>query len=156
MAMADTLRAYLDARGIRYELVSHPPTADSMSTAALAHVPGDRLAKSVVLEDDRGYLLVVLPSTHRLHLGRLHKALHRALGLATESEVERLFADCQRGAVPAAGQAYGVETLVDESLADCPEVYFEAGDHSALVHLSGPEFERLMQGLPHGCYSRHV
>lgn len=156
MAMASTLRAYLEERGIHYDLVSHPLTADSMSTAALAHVPGDQLAKSVVLEDERGYLMVVLPSTHRVRLGTLHKSLHRPLGLATERELARLFADCKTGAVPAVGQAYGLETMVEDSFGDCPDVYFEAGDHAALVHLSGREFGRLMEGLPHGQFSRHI
>ena len=68
-----------------------------METAAEAHVPGDRLIKCVVIEDYQGYLLVALPSTHRLELGQLHRQLQRNLGLATESELVGLFKDCEIG-----------------------------------------------------------
>jgi Ala-tRNA(Pro) deacylase len=156
MAMANTLRTYLDVRGIHYDRTTHPRTADSMHTAAAAHVPGDHLAKSVVLKDEQGYVMVVLPSTRRVALGRLHKTLDRFLGLATERELASLFADCETGAIPPVGDAYGVATVVDESLAGCPDVYFESGDHVELLHLSGREFDRLTHDLPHGQFARHV
>jgi Ala-tRNA(Pro) deacylase len=156
MAMASTLRTYLDEHGIDYELVSHPHSDSSMRTAALAHVPGHQLAKSVLLEDEDGYLLVVLPSTRRVRLGLLHKQLERSLGLATEPELGALFPDCEAGAIPPVGEAYGIPTLLDDSLRGCAEIYFEAGDHSELVRLSGREFQRMMEGLPHGRFSRHV
>jgi Ala-tRNA(Pro) deacylase len=156
MTMASTLRTYLDEHGIDYELVSHPHSESSMRTAALAHVPGHQLAKSVLLEDEDGYLLVVLPSTRRVRLGLLHKQLERPLGLATEPELGALFPDCETGAIPPVGEAYGIPTLLDDSLRGCAEIYFEAGDHNALVRLSGREFQRMMEGLPHGRFSRHI
>ena len=48
-------------------------------------------------------------------------------------------------AVPALGPAYGLETLVDESLLGVPEVWFEAGDHTTLVRVSGAAFRTLME-----------
>lgn len=156
MGMANTLQEYLEQRGIDYELISHPHSDSSMHTAQLAHVRGDQLAKSVVLEDDGGYLMVVVPSTHHVQLGELHKQLDRSLGLATEAELGALFPDCETGAIPPVGDAYGMQTMLDESLAACKDIYFEAGDHSELVHLSGQEFQRLMEGIPRGRFSRHA
>jgi Ala-tRNA(Pro) deacylase len=156
MAMANMLRAYLDKHGIHYDLLPHPRTADSMRTAEVAHVPGDQVAKSVVLRDERGYLMVVLPATRRVALGQLHKTLDRYLGLATEQELGVLFTDCEAGAVPAVGDAYGIATMVDESLEGCPDVYIESGDHEQLLHLTGAEFAWLTHELPHGRFSRHV
>lgn len=156
MGIAITLQEHLDERGIDYELVRHPPSYSSMQTAALAHVPGHQLAKSVLLEDEDGYLMVVVPSTHRVRLGLLHKQLERPLGLATEPELGDLFPDCETGAIPPVGEAYGIPTLLDDSLRGCSDIYFEAGDHSELVHLSGREFQRMMEDVPHGRFSRHI
>jgi hypothetical protein len=39
-------------RGVRYDVVSHAHSHRQRGDGELAHVPGDRLAKSVVLEDD--------------------------------------------------------------------------------------------------------
>jgi Ala-tRNA(Pro) deacylase len=58
----------------------------------------------------------------------------------------RLFADCDRGAVPPVGEAYGIPTVWDDSLGDLPDVYFEGGDHRTLIHMSGPDFAELMRG----------
>jgi len=156
MAIARTIQEFLASHDVDYELVEHPRSVTSMRTAQAAHIPGERLAKSVLLEDDTGYLMAVIPSTHRVDLGKLHLQLKRRVGLAVENEVAELFGDCDRGAIPAIGAAYRVEAIVDDSLLQQPDVYFEAGDHEALVHMSGKEFSLLMAGLRHGGFTRHA
>jgi len=156
MAISERLAGYLHDQAVTFDVVAHRHTASSLETAHAAHVSGDRLAKTVVLEDDSGYLLAVLPATCRLDLGELHRRLNRPLGLATESEVARLFEDCEPGAVPAFGAAYGLETVVDERLAEEPDVYVEAGDHERLVHLSGEDFDALLEDASRATFSRHL
>jgi len=145
MASAARLQDYMAQHGIRYELVVHPHSQSSMETAELAHVPGARLAKSVVLEDDDGYVMAVLPSTHHVKLGKLSRELNRTLRLATEDELAPLFADCEKGAIPPVGLAYGMTTIVDDSLAEQPEIYFEAGDHQTLFRVRRDAFITLME-----------
>jgi Ala-tRNA(Pro) deacylase len=156
MAIALTLKSFLREHHVDYDVVAHPRTLTSMETAAEAHVPGDRLIKCVVIEDDQGYLMVALPSTHRLDLGQLHRQLQRNLGLATESELVGLFKDCEIGAIPPIGPAYGIEIVVDDSLLQENDVYFEAGDHEELIHVSGKQFQDLITGARHGRFSHHL
>lgn len=153
MAIALTLLEYLEWEGVDYELLSHPFVTGSTRTAATAHVPGKQFAKGVVLEDEKGYLLAVLPATHKIDLDSLNRALNRHLTLANEKEVEDLFDDCSRGAVPPVAAAYGYEAVLDDSLDNCPDVYFEAGDHAELVHVSGDEFKYMMKQARHGHFS---
>jgi Ala-tRNA(Pro) deacylase len=148
MSISGRLRDYIERKGTPYETVPHHRTATSRQSALAAHVPGSRMAKSVVLHHGSGYSLAVLPSTHRVELGALQEILDRPLGLASEDEVATLFDDCDIGAVPPIGEAYDVPVVVDESLADDADVYFEGGDHRTLVHVSGDEFSRLMYGMP--------
>jgi hypothetical protein len=35
-------------------------------------------------------------------------------------------------------------------------VYFEAGDHTDVIHMRGDDFRKLMQGVHHGHFSRHM
>ncbi len=156
MSMSHTLEQFLESRHISYEVVRHAPTRNSMFTAAEAHVPGDRLAKSVVLHDAMGYVVAVVPSTHRVDLGRLDRQLRRRLGLADEDELPQLFGDCQPGAVPPVGPAFGLTTIVDDSLIEQPDIYFEAGDHEGLVHMSRTQFGSLMTGAERGRFSHHI
>lgn len=155
MEIAGTLQRYLDLQGVDYELVEHPYAGDSMHTSQAAHIPGAQLAKAVLLEDEDGYLLAALPASRHLQLGTVHHLLKRRLGLADERELHDHFTDCEDGAIPALGAAYGIDTLVDDALLACEDVYVEAGDHRHLVHVSGETFRRLVGAAPHGDLTHH-
>ncbi len=150
MGMAATLQRYLIRQGVDYDVVAHPQTGCSLETAQAAHIPGGRLAKGVILEDEVGYLMAVVPASRHLRLGAVRALLHRNVDLATEPELEALFEDCAPGAVPPLGPAYGLETVVDESLAEQPELYFEAGDHEELVHVPTERFFELLGSAHRG------
>jgi Ala-tRNA(Pro) deacylase len=146
--MAMKLADYLRTHPVQYDLVKHPPTGNSLESAAATQVPADRIAKAVVLEDDERFLIAVLPASRKVDLEALRSCTGRMLRLATEAEVGERFADCAPGAVPPIGQAYGIETVWDEKLAREPEVYFEAGDHETLVHVHTDDFVRLLADAP--------
>ena len=127
--------------------------ADNLLDRRRRHVPGDRLAKSVVLEDDDGLVMAVLPSTFHIKLGRLSRQLDRKLRLASESDLPALFGDCELGAIPAVGPAYGMLTVIDKNLGAQPEIYFEAGDHEELIHMKQEEFTILMHDAVDGGFA---
>src|SRR5882757_10585627 len=144
MTIPTSVHDFLDREGVQYEVIAHASTRDAAHTAEAARVPGGRLVKSVVLEDDSGYLMAIIPASHRLDLQAIGRELSRELVLANERELAELFEDCEPGAVPPLGQAYGIDVVVDRNLTDTPDVYFEAGDHLSVIHVSGQDFRRLM------------
>ena len=149
MALALTLRKYLAENGVAYDLLPHTHTSSSMNTAGAAHIEAECLAKSVILEDEDGYLMAIVPATKHVKIGKVNKALNRHMGLATEPELESIFFDCELGAIPAIGNAYSMETIVDDHLSEQPDIYLEAGDHEDLVHIKGSSFRRLMKHSAH-------
>jgi hypothetical protein len=70
MTIASRLKDYIDGKGISYDTVAHHRTSTTRQSAVAAHVPGSRMAKSVVVHHELGYALAVVPSTHRIELGR--------------------------------------------------------------------------------------
>lgn len=156
MGIAMRLKNYLEQQGVAYEILTHHRTTSSLAAAQAANVPAGSLAKPVILEDDEGYVMAVLPANCRLELGSLHQMLHRRLGLATEQELADLFNDCELGAIPPVGEAYGLEMVVDDSLASQPDIYFEGGDHRALLHVRHTDLAGLMPGARHGHISHRV
>jgi Ala-tRNA(Pro) deacylase len=144
MAVATKLKAYLEKQAIDYELVPHRHTDSSITSASAAHVPSERLAKAVIVEDGDAYLMVVIPSNRHLHLGRLHHHLDREVGLTTEAKLTELFPDCDLGAIPPLGPVYGLTALVDEALFEQPEVFFESGDHEHLLKVHREQFRTLL------------
>jgi Ala-tRNA(Pro) deacylase len=111
MAIATSVQDCLVREGVHYDMIAHERTRDSNHTAQAAHIPGGRLAKCVMLEDDKGYLMAVIPASHKVDLGAVHRQLNRALGLATDRELVELFKDCEPGALPPLGLAYGIDSI---------------------------------------------
>ncbi len=155
MSIAPTLQRFLD-QNVTYEVIQHEPTMSSTRTAEICHISGDRVAKGIVLRRDGGYLLAVLPASHRIHLQDLRTQLDDTVELATEDEIAQLFRDCERGAVPAVGECYGLEVIVDDSIDMQPDVYIEGGDHTTLIHVDRGQFAHLNLEARHGRFSAHA
>jgi Ala-tRNA(Pro) deacylase len=158
MTISATVQRYLQGRGVPYEVLTHPLTGSSSETAQSAHISGERIAKTVVLrvgDTGDGYLLAVLPASHHLSLELLRQWLGRSAELASEQEIGKLFPDCELGAIPPLGEAYGLDVVLDDSLAGLHEVCFEGGDHRSLVRVGGEQFRQLLSGARHGRFSTH-
>lgn len=153
MAIARTLKSYLDEHQVHYDTLTHTPTGCAMDSARSAHVPSHQMAKAVVLEDDDGYVVSIVPANNRLNLDWVNEELRRDLHLATEPELRNLFDDCATGAVPALPEPYGLDAIWDDHLKHVSDVYLEAGDHEHLIHLSGADFRTLLARLPHSIIS---
>lgn len=150
MGIALTIQEYLDDQHIPYDVMKHRKTENSSMTARASHVPGNSMAKGVVLKWDGSYVLAVLPATRHVDIDRVCELLGEKVDLASEQEASELFPDCETGAVPIIAAPYRVACVVDEDLEACDDIYFEGGDHRTLLHVSGEEFSRLMYGMPHG------
>ncbi len=150
MAIAITLQQYLDAQSVPYEVLEHKRTGCSARTADASHVPGECLAKGVVVKHREGYILAIVPASRQVRLEEVGRLLDRPVALATEEEACALFPDCEHGAVPPIAAAYGLRAVVDASLEERQDIYFEGGDHRALVHVTGGQFHRLFADAPHG------
>jgi Ala-tRNA(Pro) deacylase len=152
MTIAPRTRSFLDENHVAYTLLPHARAESARGTALAAHVPPERLAKAVLLNDVQGYLLAVVPASHRLALERLQDDLGRRFELGSERELAAIFTDCDIAALPPFGAAYGIPTVVDEALLHLTDVYFEAGQPEALGRMAGADFARLFLGRPHGPY----
>lgn len=155
MTIASTLQRHLARQNVAYEVLAHPVTGSSSETAQSAHVSGNRIAKTVVLRDGDGYLLVVVPASHHLKIELVQSWLGRSVALASEQEVGRLFPDCDLGAIPPVGDAYGLDVVLDDALTGLDEICFEGGDHQSLIKVGGAQFGQLMAGARSGRFSRH-
>ncbi|MGR3761897.1 aminoacyl-tRNA deacylase [Roseobacteraceae bacterium NS-SX3] len=155
MTIAARLKHHLEAKGLPFAMVRHPYTATAAESAEAAHVPGDHLAKSVLIHMEEGPLLAVIPSNRQVDLHALQNMTHRRLGLAPESEMQQVFDDCDLGAAPCVGEAYSIPTIVDDSLTGLDKVWFEAGDHKTLVEMDGENFDKLMADAKHGSFAIH-
>ena len=152
MSIAPQLRQFLDEARADYDIVDHRPTQSALDSARSANIPAHCVAKAVLLDTaEEDHLLAVVPADRRVELSELRSELGSKPRLSTEAEIGKVFRDCEVGAVPPIG--YGVTTIVDDSLEQQPDVYFEAGDHKSLIHMTRGEFTRLTRDARHGQFS---
>ena len=139
------LKKFLDSNDVKYVSISHSPAYDAQRIAASAHIPGKELAKTVIVRIDDKFAMAVLPASCRVHLGHLKTAVTAShVELASESEVESLFPDCERGAMPPFGNLYDMDVYVAEQLREDEKIAFSAGSHTELIRLAYKDFERLV------------
>jgi Ala-tRNA(Pro) deacylase len=156
MAIALTLQQYLDDQFIDYDVMTHERTSTASQSAEASHVPGDCLAKGVVLSREGGFLIAVVPASCMVRLDAIQRLVQGPIAIAAEDEISELFPDCDAGAVPALAAAYGLQAIVDDSLDERADIYLEGSDHRSLIHMSGSQFRELLQGVPHGRITRHT
>ncbi len=153
MALANAVREYLERHRVAYRVLHHTRTLSLEQAAATAFVPHQQVARGVLLQDEHGVLLAVLPLSHLLDFTALHTQLHRSLEPVPVAESARLFFDCEPGSVPPLGEAYGIDVVLDDSLAEHAQIYFEPGDRSMLGGIGSDDFQLLLGCARHGRFA---
>ncbi len=139
-----TIRDYLRSRSIPFELLLHRPVPCASRLAASLHLPGRHVAKAVLLRAGDGYLLAVLPATHRVDLDRLSDLLGlERVSLASEEETQLVFHDCERGAIPPFGKKYGLTTVVDPSVAAGVNILVASSLRHEVLRIRYRDFEEI-------------
>ena len=144
MTISRHLEQFLNTHNAEYDVVAHPYTERTLDTAHSACIPTRAMVKAVVLKDERGLVMAVMPANNRLMLKELNQYLDRHLKLVQEPTLQDLFPDCQKGSIPAIGEPWGMTTACDDSLNNVTDIYFEGGNHRELIHMHRDQYQQLM------------
>lgn len=140
------LREFLDSHGVKYVTISHSKAYTAQEIAASAHIPGKELAKTVMIKVDGGMAMAVLPASLKVQLDLLREVTGaKDVTIASETEFQDRFPDCELGAMPPFGNLYDLEVFVASTLSEDDEIAFNAGSHTELIRLAYKDFERLVQ-----------
>jgi len=137
----------LRAAGIPGEIVVLP---DAASTAALAAaalgVEVGAIANSLVFWSDGEPLLVMTSGAHRVDTAALAERLGRTgIARATPEQVREATGQAIGGVAPT-GHPAPLVTVVDEALADYPEIWAAGGTPHTVFPLTYDELVRLTDG----------
>ena len=146
MPIPRSIEQFLTDQHVVYSVIPHRPAYTAQEEAAVAHVPGRHWAKTVAcLADDRP-ILAVVPASSLVDLDRLRDvAGARDVRLASEREFQRLYPDCDVGAMPPLGPLYGQPVFLDRTLTGENEIVFEAGSHTDAVKMKYDDFARVVR-----------
>jgi Ala-tRNA(Pro) deacylase len=139
------LREFLDSHNVKYLVLSHSVAYTAQGIAALVHLSGKKLAKTVIVRIDGALAMAVVPASFHVDLDLLRTAAAaRTVEVATEKEFKDAFPDCETGAMPPFGNLYGMAVYADASLAENEEITFNAGTHRELVRMTWSDMMRLV------------
>lgn len=140
---AERVRTYLMEHGVQYETHSHPTAYTTAETAAAEHVPGEQMAKVVLLKADDRLVMAVVPGNRMVDLDKAKAALNAGdLDLADEKDFAPVFADCEAGAEPPFGILYEVPMIVDDGM-KTDSITFAAGSHDETITMALDDYLRI-------------
>ncbi|MCM8778607.1 MAG: YbaK/EbsC family protein [Candidatus Omnitrophica bacterium] len=156
MAIPRKIISYLKKNKINYEILKHEVAYTAQEIAAVQHISGDRVAKTVLIKTDRNFIFAVLPATYLIDFSKLKKIarLKKAV-LAKEDEMLKLFPDIEPGAIPPLSPLFNLPIYVDKKLSENTEIVFNAGTHTEMLKMRYKDFEKINKPFI-GSFSKHV
>ncbi len=150
------VRAFLDEHHIKYVVISHSKAYTAQGIAAVSHIKGQELAKTVIVKLDGALAMAVLPASYQVDLLALKKVIGvKDATLASEREFKQHFPDCETGDMPPFGNLYGIPVYVDETLTRDDEFAFNAGSHLELIRMPFADFEIVVKPVVLEFSTRH-
>ena len=150
-----TVQEFLRRGNVAYMVFQHPPAFTAQEEAAVTHVPGRDWAKAVVCFADGEPVQAVVPADREVDLERL--AIVAGAGvvrLAFETELDWLYPDCERGAMPPFGPLYRQRVFVDEALTREHDMVFNGGTHADAICMRYADFASRSGSLTRGSERR--
>jgi Ala-tRNA(Pro) deacylase len=145
MAKLGDVMEYLKHNNVPYEVLEHAPAFSAHEVALASHVPEKDLAKTLILNADGKFSMVVIPADHRLVDHLLHDVLKsKHVHLASEEDLRQIFPDCEIGAMPPFGNLYALPVYADKSLTEDDEIVFNACSHTKSIRLKMHDFIRMV------------
>jgi Ala-tRNA(Pro) deacylase len=139
------LRQFLDSYNIKYVIISHSVAYTAETIAALTHIPGKEVAKTVIVKindtGDGGRVCLPARGSGAFEGGDESPGC----AIAAEHDFRGRFPDCETGAMPPFGNLYGMKVFADETLSRDKEIVFNAGSHRELVRLTWEDFQRMVE-----------
>lgn len=148
--------SYLDSHKVKYEIIKHSKTFTLEQAAQACQIPRIALLRTVVLEEEHGIIMAVLPMDRLLDFSALCKVLNRDMIPAKHDVVSDLFKKCEPGSYPPLPEFFQIDAILDRSIMALDDIYFEPGQHDALIKMKMEDFIGLQQNTWQGDFSSPI
>ncbi|GCE20538.1 aminoacyl-tRNA deacylase [Dictyobacter kobayashii] len=148
MQCKEKMETYLHEHQVPFKEQHHTRTFSALTIAESEHIPGKKMAKTVVMQIDGQMMCFVLPAAYYVDLDKVRAIMGaKEVSLAHEDEFELTFPDCEVGTMPPFGNLYGISVYVDKSLAAEDMITFAVGTYTDTMSIKYTDFEQLVH--PH-------
>ncbi len=128
---------------VPYTHVPHKTVFTAYDLANTLKKKLNEIAKTLVVEIDKKYLLVVLPANMRVDLNKVKKVLKaKTVHLVPEEMIEKIF-KIKAGTITPFGSVHGAEVLLDKALLKTKDIIVNAGSFTDAVRLKTKDLHTL-------------
>jgi Ala-tRNA(Pro) deacylase len=150
------MEEYLRDNGVPFEIMAHTQAFTMPEVAAALQVPGQQVAKVVMVKGDGKMAMLVTSAAHRLDFAKVRAVLGvDKVDLAKEEEFGDLFPDCEVGAMPPFGNLYNVPVYVDKDVVEEENIVFRVGTHQQAMKVAYTDYARLAQPTV-AAFAQHI
>lgn len=142
----DTLCAYLRLSQVNYHMIDLLDNQLVLEKMA----PHSALLRSVLLQDDQGLLLAIMPQAGLLDLNLIEQCTQRSFECAPRSVMAALPVALPEQGCPPLSEYVGLSAVIDLQILMMETVYFRIGDANVLIGLHRDEFLKLQKNMHFG------
>lgn len=154
MPLISSAQNYFQAQCATYQVITCPVRGNLLQMAQAASVPPGKVLRATLLESAAGVVMAILPCDRILDVEVLSARLGCDIWPAPEHVVVRLIPDADPHYLPALPQAYGVQAIVDDSIASLDRCWLAAGDGATLVGIESAMAGVIWRDAWHGNFAR--
>jgi len=134
---------YLDDNKVKYQVIAHKTIYTAYDLAQTLKVDLKKIAKTLLVQADRAYVIVIVPAHYRLNLKKLKAALKAKKITIPNEKVMIKVLNVKTGGITPFGALHKLETIVDKSLLKTNEMIVNAGSFTESLRLKAKDFIKL-------------
>lgn len=143
MPIPKKVKDYLDKNKIDYEAIAHKTVYTAYDAAQTLKKELKEIAKNLLIQADKTFVLVVVSADKKIDFGKLKKALGvKKVSLPNEKLMIRVL-KIKPGAISSFGKLHQLETIMDKALVQTQKAVFSAGSFTDSVLMRVKDFIRL-------------
>lgn len=145
MTVPTSVQSLLNGQNVQYGITTTPVDANNKRVWHDQYLRNMGAAKSVILQDEKGRVQVIIAADTLLDLKAVHRHLGRELYATSPQELEEFCQTHSLHSVPALPKLTGLPTLVDKGLLARQEILLDSGNEEQLLHLNREEFQHILE-----------
>ena len=138
------LKELLDKGGIKYTLLEHKAVKTSEEAAKVRGTDLKQGARALIFSTDKGYVQSVCSAAKEVDEKKVAALIGaRNIQLASPKQVKAV-TGCEIGCVPPFGNLFGLQVIIDQSLAENDEIAFNAGRHDRSIKMKFKDYSKVI------------
>ncbi|MFL0811329.1 MAG: HDOD domain-containing protein [Agarilytica sp.] len=150
MSVPNSVLTLLESQNVQYNVKQY----DSQNKLTL--VSGERapcLVKSMLIQDAKGRVQVLLPADHILDLDAMFRHFSRRFEAVSAAEIRPIISKMDLSTIPAIPRWQGMQTFVEDSLLKQDNLLLESGSFGSALEMRQSEFSSMVATAEVGTFT---